>query len=458
MSGVTRTLDGSVALEESANKGYAFAKCVMPTGGVSKRSKKRLDDILKTDVPRRKQALQVAGCSVALEAAEHYLISGYYAGSTINSYGSNVKLYEEIIEESGWEPWPLTAPKIKRFGSVLKGCNYKSARMYFSAIAAVNCLMGYFLTDEEKHVVTLTKRACLRDSEADKWKEPMTRSHLEAMGRVKLDTCGLLVARLCVVAFAFLLRPEELLKVRGWCTCATVACKCGADIRMQGDTLTLLVRGDKVNQSGLAKPRTVECRCCHGEKACKVPVCAVCCVRALKRDSLHSVKPKLWHLSQGRKKKRLGYDGFLKQLRKNMVAIGETLKDEHGVYRFGGQSMRRAGAQQMALRGTPIHIIQIWGRWGSWVVDRYVREVPLKTIDVSSVLFGGECEKGTLKRLIKKVSNGEKVLVPDKKRDMWVQGKVAQCEGDYVQVKLQNKYVTKRGCVLKVKVKKVIRL
>ena len=44
---------------------------------------------------------------------------------------------------------------------------------------------------------------------------------------------------------------------------------------------------------------------------------------------------------------------------------------------FGGHAARVAGATFLALRGVPVAIIQLIGRWSSTAVERYTQQAPL---------------------------------------------------------------------------------
>ena len=49
----------------------------------------------------------------------------------------------------------------------------------------------------------------------------------------------------------------------------------------------------------------------------------------------------------------------------------------HKRFIFGGHAARVAGATFLALRGVPVAIIQLIGRWSSTAVERYTQQAPL---------------------------------------------------------------------------------
>jgi hypothetical protein len=92
-------------------------------------------------------------------------------------------------------------------------------------------------------------------------------------------------------------------------------------------------------------------------------------------------------------------------------AIGLKLVDISGNRRFGGHSMRVAGARHLAALGFPLLLIQLLGRWGSDIVMRYVMDAPLGAITSTYRSMMAEQElQGTLKRLIQQGSGAEGAL------------------------------------------------
>ena len=57
--------------------------------------------------------------------------------------------------------------------------------------------------------------------------------------------------------------------------------------------------------------------------------------------------------------------------------LGMTLESPDGAEKVGGHSLRVTGAQELARLGYHLWYIQLFGRWGSEVVRKYLREAPL---------------------------------------------------------------------------------
>ena len=73
-------------------------------------------------------------------------------------------------------------------------------------------------------------------------------------------------------------------------------------------------------------------------------------------------------------------DATVKAIRQVMSWVGETLtrKDGRGrdYQRFGEHVMRVAGAQFFARRGIELFMIQLYARWGSSAILKYVQDAP----------------------------------------------------------------------------------
>jgi hypothetical protein len=73
---------------------------------------------------------------------------------------------------------------------------------------------------------------------------------------------------------------------------------------------------------------------------------------------------------------RVTYQEFLRGLRNDLKAVGVEVHDGKK-WRYGTHSMRRGGAQMLARCGLESAAVKAYGRWGSDVVEIYVREAPL---------------------------------------------------------------------------------
>ena len=130
--------------------------------------------------------------------------------------------------------------------------------------------------------------------------------------------------------------------------------------------------------------RGLSCTCGGRTLNDAIPGCPVCCAKAL-RSSGSSFAPKRWFLGQGILSKPLSYKTFLDEIVASMASLGRvTVFNNRSC--FGGQSLRRGGAQALAAAGWSLSLIRKWGRWApdSKVVERYVQNAELWSADVNA--------------------------------------------------------------------------
>jgi hypothetical protein len=72
--------------------------------------------------------------------------------------------------------------------------------------------------------------------------------------------------------------------------------------------------------------------------------------------------------------------GLVQAIEGVLQCTGEPLVDSSGRRRFGGHSMRVSGSRFWASKGLEIFKIQIFARWGSSIVLRYVAHVPIANL------------------------------------------------------------------------------
>ena len=72
--------------------------------------------------------------------------------------------------------------------------------------------------------------------------------------------------------------------------------------------------------------------------------------------------------------------GVVRGLEKVLISIGCQVVDRSGRKRYGGHSFRVSGSRYWTLKGLEVFKLQIFARWGSDAILRYVADIPLATI------------------------------------------------------------------------------
>ena len=168
-----------------------------------------------------------------------------------------------------------------------------------------------------------------------------------------------------VVATWFMLREIEIAGARV------------KDIEITAATVSLDIPLHKTAQGGQTELTRRSFRCVCG--AARQPLCPRCAAaRHFRRLDRSEPGAYLFPGAGGQQRTKLETAGLL-----NMVlsAAGwQTIYTDdagHTRFVFGGHAARVAGATFLALRGVPVAIIQLIGRWSSTAVERYTQQAPL---------------------------------------------------------------------------------
>ena len=91
---------------------------------------------------------------------------------------------------------------------------------------------------------------------------------------------------------------------------------------------------------------------------------------------------------------------FTKALRQTLQQAGveTTINDTGGkpIERYGGHSLRVAGAQFMAAAGVQTALIQLLGRWSSSAIERYIQTAPLSVVpQIPTEILSSEVGRNT---------------------------------------------------------------
>ena len=313
----------------------------------------------------------------ALEQAATAYESEKYAASSRPPMDSRLRWWFERAKRKGWDPYPLTQPKIAYIGAVLKAAGYRSAKLYLEVIKKEHVrLHGW--TEQLGLELREAVASCQRGL------GPARQAGYVALEQVLALDCsirypevfnGFAFPRLsALVAMHWALREIEISAVR-----------LGAVWFKEGDgcgLATLDLPASKADTLALGAPRTHGC-CCPN------PGCPVAAIKELfsQAEKLKgALTPEAFEL---RPLAPTIDGGFA--TKQGAVAcfrgLGRLIDPE---VRVTGHMPRVACAIRMAKAGLDVWKIQLFCRWGSAVVLRYIRSAPLE----SSHLWAGQVAKG----------------------------------------------------------------
>ncbi|CAE7737879.1 CML12 [Symbiodinium sp. CCMP2592] len=271
--------------------------------------------------------------------------------------------------------FPLDANKLHTIAGAMRIAGYRSTGLYLDAVVwhQENTLHTPVTPGLRRVVKTLTKAAA-RGLPGSRLKQAFD---LDELSKLVDDTApfgpfnaGLVAHAVDVVIVAtwFMLREVELAAARV------------RDLGVTLSTVSLDIPLHKTAQGGQADltRRTFRCVCTSTAH----PLCPRCAAhRHLRRVQASAAATPADFLFPTRPTVQRSKAESAEMFRLVLDAAGfETVYlDEQGKRRliFGGHAARVAGATFMAMRGVPVAVIQLLGRWASTAVERYVQQAPL---------------------------------------------------------------------------------
>ena len=335
---------------------------------------------LRSDVPERRTSTR-ASMTAALEAMDPSrreetmmaaIDANLLAQSTRRSMESRVRMLTTLAERGNFQLFPLDVQKLQLLAGALRIGGYRSAGLYLDAALwhQEHRLRSPVSADLRRAARSITK-AALRGLPGSRLKQAFDLADLATLvehdavaGSLDMDILPHAVDVL-VVATWFMLREIEIAGARV------------KDIEVTAATVSLDMPLHKTAQGGQTELTRRSFRCVCG--AARQPLCPRCAAdRHLRRLDRSEPGAYLFPGAGGQQRTKLETAGLL-----NMVlsAAGwQTIYTDsagHKRFVFGGHAARVAGATFLALRGVPVAVIQLIGRWSSTAVERYTQQAPL---------------------------------------------------------------------------------
>ncbi|CAE7229512.1 unnamed protein product [Symbiodinium sp. CCMP2592] len=331
------------------------------------------------DVPNRR-TLPRASLAAALEAMDpgrrqDTLAANLLASSTRRAMESRVRTVGALADRGQFPLFPLDANKLHTIAGAMRIAGYRSTGLYLDAVVwhQENTLHTPITPGLRRVVKTLTKAAA-RGLPGSRLKQAFD---LDELTKLVDDTApfgpfnaGLVAHAVDVVIVAtwFMLREVELAAARV------------RDLGVTLSAVSLDMPLHKTAQGGQADltRRTFRCVCTSTAH----PLCPRCAAhRHLRRIQASAAATPADFLFPTRPTVQRSKAESAEMFRLVLDAAGfETVYlDDQGKRRliFGGHAARVAGATFLAMRGVPVAVIQLLGRWASTAVERYVQQAPL---------------------------------------------------------------------------------
>ena len=341
-----------------------------------------------TNKPKLRGNLQKALAAAKPEnrdAARKRLMQDIYAQSNIGSRESKWKTWCLIAAEWGHAPIPITKDLAIDAATSFKEGDYRSARQYFHRAKEEHInLTGQELPADIERLVAQVIRSTERGIGPAAFKDSFMLELLRpvaATDNVETATASFLrdntAAKVDMVILGcwWMTRGLELATAKQVHLWAEV----------NNNTVFWTLPVDKTHTGGGCITRPHKC-CCRARLDTICPYHAACrhlrrLYKAFNFKDMDGQKFENFPLFPNPDGEHLTKSEVISILR-SVIALTGTALQRPGPTggmrdKFGEHVMRVSGAQLMARAGIELYIIQLYGRWGSWAIERYVQEAYL---------------------------------------------------------------------------------
>ncbi len=357
---------------------------------------------------QKAKAMKLAASAVSLRNTIDELKHAYFADATWRSHASEVRLYVELCEQAQIRPWPVSYNSMVSFVAILTACEYKSVSQYVVAVQRQQALSGLVSSQEDRFrlgpELPMMLRAARRDKGEPHHVEAITERHLLKIRLSVSSTRERFVWDLMVLEWFFLLRSAEALALSPDAITflaegqvALPGSVAAREMGIKSYPASMVVRSlftkdsarrfrvrvrikkDKTNQQGKDVHRFLDCVCTEIQLGtASPPFCPVhCAARLCERHS----GPATSHFTSGIGTSSLEPSAYLSMLR-HMISVAGferfEILDGEQTERFGTHSLRRGGAQALAMAGWSMDNIKFFGRWLSSAVEVYLLDIPFR--------------------------------------------------------------------------------
>ena len=329
-------------------------------GSIFRKDQPRVKEYARADPAKTAEAL---ADQALFDAAWEQFQKDKVAESNRGPNESKKKWWPERATAMGVEPFPLTIEKVDICGTLLKFGMYRSSSQYLAAAKQEHISLGYDWSGQLEQRVKQAVLSCTRGLGPDKTCPSFDLMKVFDLPDIKPCAGGPRFPKETVIVFAhFACREVE------------AACRTRADISFQPGsgcgTVSFWLPASKTDPKGNGALRRHGCTCSVAENRCPV--------RAAKRI-----------FDQGTKLGATSNDPFLGtesiKVAPTKPAMIETFRlvakqlewSDSSCKSMTGHVLRATGAQYLARCGVEYYKIQLFCRWGSDTVLRYLRDAPL---------------------------------------------------------------------------------
>ena len=288
-----------------------------------------------------------------------------FASSNEASVNSRKAWWIKRAERLGLEPFPLTPTLIDTAGTLLKIGSYRSAHLYLQTMKRVHAEKGHDWPEPLNLAMKDAIRSCARGKGPDKSCPALDMRQLANISELDPVSDGPRRPRDTVILFAhFACREvEAALRIRPQISIEPSEENCGV--------VSVFLPASKVDPKGFGVLRRLGCSCKTCPELCPVAAAA----RIIKDNESYGGAPSDPFLYTGKEGMAPTKATMITCFRVVAKALG--WKDED-CKTITGHTLRCTGAQYFARVGVEYYKIQLFCRWGSDTILKYLRDIPLE--------------------------------------------------------------------------------
>jgi len=307
--------------------------------------------------------LELEGNEELLKQAIQEFEDDKYAASNCSSVQARLSWWSTRSKQMGCEPYPLTVDKINRIGALFKAGGYRSAPQYFSCFKRQRILEGHQLTDQLVLAVKDALRSITRGIGPAKSCPSFDLRDLANIEELDPIKGGPRKPKATIVLFSHFatremeaaLRRRSQITVHSGRGCGVVA---------------MYLPASKVDPAGAGVLRRQGCTCTKAPGICPVKAAK----EILEDGGARGAQDDDPFLGTEDITKAPSKQAMIESFRSAAKALG--WQDDQ-CKAITGHILRSTGAQYFARCGVEFYKIQLFCRWGSETILRYLRDAPL---------------------------------------------------------------------------------
>ncbi len=259
----------------------------------------------------------------------------------------------------------MTTKLIDVAGALLKKGSYRSAHLYLQMMKRVHIEEGHSWSEALELAMKDAIRSCLRGKGPDKSCPSMDMRQLASISELDPIPGGPQRPRDTVILFAhFACREiEAALRIRSQIAVVPSEENCGV--------VSMFLPASKVDPKGCGVLRRLGCSCKTSPELCPVAAAS----RIIENNDKHGGSPSDPFLYTGKEGVAPTKATMIACFRAVAGAVGWKESDCKTIL---GHTLRCSGAQHFARLGVEYYKIQLFCRWGSDTILKYLRDVPLE--------------------------------------------------------------------------------